>query len=82
MVFDKSGKLYVCDSYYGIWKVNIDNGHKQLLVSPNDEIEGRKPKIFNSLAIASNGDFYWTDSSSDVQICDGAISMLLDGSGR
>lgn len=80
--FDKSGILYVADAYYGIWKVNIATGQKQLLVSPSVEIEGRKPKVFNSIALASNGDVYWTDSSSDIYLEDGIFGMLLDGSGR
>lgn len=70
------------DAYYGIWTVNLKDGVNRLLVSPEDEIEGRKPMLFNSIALASNGDFYWTDSSSDISLENGVFAMLLDGSGR
>lgn len=70
------------DGYYGIWTVDIVSGKKQLLVSPSVEIEGRKPTLFNSIALAANGDFYWTDSSSTSTLENGVFGMLLDGSGR
>ncbi|XP_075982621.1 adipocyte plasma membrane-associated protein hemomucin [Anticarsia gemmatalis] len=80
---DDSGKtLYVADAYHGIWKVDLKSDKKQLLVSPRVEIEKRQPKLFNSIALAKNGDFYWTDSSSDFNLKDGAISILTDPSGR
>ncbi|XP_049877787.1 adipocyte plasma membrane-associated protein Hemomucin-like [Pectinophora gossypiella] len=78
----KTGKMYVADAYYGIWKVDLKTDKKQLLVSPRVEIAGRAPKLFNSLALAKNGDIYWTDSTSDFHLHDGAKSMLADPSGR
>ncbi|KAG5890711.1 hypothetical protein JTB14_016541 [Gonioctena quinquepunctata] len=80
--FNKQGTLYVADAYYGIMTINIHLGNKQVLVSPQEEIEGKKPKIFNSLAIASNGDIFWTDSSSEFFLDDALYDFLADPSGR
>lgn len=32
--------------------------------------------------MGKNGDVYWTDSSSDVDIQNGVYAMFMDGSGR
>lgn len=48
----------------------------------DDEIEGKKPVLPNSVAISETGDFYWTDSSTDFTLEDGVYSLLADGSGR
>lgn len=74
--------MYVADAYHGIWKVNLKTDKKQLLVSPRVEINGRLPRLFNAVALAKNGDLYWTDSTSDFSLKDGAMSMLTDPSGR
>ncbi|CAH0690229.1 unnamed protein product [Spodoptera exigua] len=82
VIDDKDGNLYAADAYYGIWKVNLNSNKKQLLVSPRVSIQNRLPKLFNSVALAKNGDLYWTDSSSDFELKDGVISSLSDPSGR
>ncbi|KAK5648525.1 hypothetical protein RI129_003417 [Pyrocoelia pectoralis] len=82
MQFDKQGGLYVADSYYGIFKVDVKTGKQLQLVSMDQEINGKKPKLPNSVAIASNGDIYWTDSSTEFFLYDGVFDMLADGSGR
>ncbi|KAJ0173586.1 hypothetical protein K1T71_010735 [Dendrolimus kikuchii] len=79
---EKTNTLYVADAYFGIWKVNLKTDKKQLLVSPNVAIDGKVPKLFNSVIIGNNGDLYWTDSTTDFHLKDGAISMLTDPSGR
>ncbi|XP_014238925.1 adipocyte plasma membrane-associated protein-like [Trichogramma pretiosum] len=80
--FDKSGNLYVCDAYYGIFKVNVTTGKYETIVDSKTAIEGIYPGIVNSIDVASNGDIYWTDSSADFKIEDGAFTMLSDPSGR
>lgn len=56
---------------------------KQLqLVSMDEKIEGKRAKVPNSIAVASNGDIYWTDSSTEFSLEDGVFDMLADGSGR
>lgn len=52
------------------------------LVSVDQEIDGKKPKLPNSVTVASNGDLYWTDSSTEFILQDGIFDMLADGSGR
>ncbi|CAG9763984.1 unnamed protein product [Ceutorhynchus assimilis] len=80
--FDQNGYLFAADAYYGIFKVDVKTGKKEQLVGPNTVIEGKKAKIFNSVALASNGDIYWTDSSSDFTLEDGLFTLLADPSGR
>lgn len=48
----------------------------------DQEIGGVKPKIPNSIAVASNDDLYWSDSSTEFSLEDGVIDLLADGSGR
>lgn len=62
--------------------LHIILGTKEQLVNPNTKIEGRAPKIVNSITLASNGDIYWTDSSTDFHLEDGVYSFLADGTGR
>lgn len=62
--------------------LHIISGNKEQLVNPNTNIEGRAPKIVNSITLASNGDIYWTDSSTDFHLEDGVYSFLADGTGR
>lgn len=52
------------------------------LVSPKTDIEGRKAKLFNSVAVSSDGIVYWTDSDSNVYLHDGLFTGLADGTGR
>ncbi|XP_053613332.1 adipocyte plasma membrane-associated protein Hemomucin-like [Plodia interpunctella] len=78
----KTNELYVCDAYHGIWKVDLKNDKKQLLVSPRKPVGGKRPMLINSIALAENGDFYWTDSTSDFHLKDGAYALLTDPSGR
>ncbi|XP_066249443.1 adipocyte plasma membrane-associated protein Hemomucin [Euwallacea similis] len=80
--FSKDGLLYAADAYYGIFKVDVNTGKKEQLVSPKTEIEGKFPKLFNSLTLTSNGDIYWTDSTSEFTLEDGIFSILADPSGR
>lgn len=86
LAFDTIGNnLIVSDAYYGIWQVDLVNGKKKLLISLNQEIEGkspRKPKIPNSVAVHTSGDIFWTDSSSDFKLEDGVYTMFANPSGR
>lgn len=52
------------------------------LVSPDTVIEGRKPKLFNSVVVASDGKVYWTDSDSNVDLKNLMYSFFGDGTGR
>ncbi|XP_063992067.1 adipocyte plasma membrane-associated protein Hemomucin [Diachasmimorpha longicaudata] len=80
--FDKKGNLFVVDTYYGIFKVDVKTGNYERIVDPTQPISGRRPMIPNSIDVASNGDLYWTDSSSDFKLLDGLFCMLADPTGR
>ncbi|XP_058118983.1 adipocyte plasma membrane-associated protein Hemomucin isoform X2 [Anopheles ziemanni] len=87
LAFDTKGSnLIVGDAYYGIWLVDLTNGNKELLVSPDTMLEGkgvnRKAKFFNSVVVARNGDIFWTDSSSDFTLQDGVFAVFANPSGR
>lgn len=82
LTFDKTGALYVADAYYGIFKVNVKTGEKVRLISPQEEVNGEKLKLFNSLTVSENGDIYWTVSSTEFFLEDGLFDVLADGSGK
>ncbi|KAL3286813.1 hypothetical protein HHI36_001305 [Cryptolaemus montrouzieri] len=82
ITFGQDGYLYAADAYYGIYKVDVNTGDKKQLVSVGKEIEGRKVKFPNSVAVGCNGDIYWTESSTDFSLQDGVFALLADPSGR
>ncbi|XP_050527164.1 adipocyte plasma membrane-associated protein Hemomucin isoform X2 [Daktulosphaira vitifoliae] len=83
LTFDSKGALYIADCYNGIFKVNVSStDQKEHLVTMNDIIEGKTPKIPNSVAVASDGTVYWTDSDTNHALHDGIFTMLVDGTGR
>lgn len=61
---------------------DIVKGEKTKLVSVDQEIGGKLPKLPNSVALSSNGDIYWTDSTTEFTLQDGVYDLLADGSGR
>ncbi|XP_071563276.1 adipocyte plasma membrane-associated protein Hemomucin [Temnothorax nylanderi] len=80
--FDKKGNLFVVDTYYGIFKVNVATGEYKNIVNISKPIEGKVPRLPNSIDIAENGDLYWTDSNTDFLLCDLVLSALSNPSGR
>uniref|UniRef100_A0A182PNJ1 Strictosidine synthase conserved region domain-containing protein n=1 Tax=Anopheles epiroticus TaxID=199890 RepID=A0A182PNJ1_9DIPT len=87
MAFDTKGSnLIVADAYYGIWLVDLTTATQKQLVSTDTVLEGkganRKAKFFNSVAVARNGDIFWTDSSSDFTLQDGVFAIFANPSGR
>ncbi|EDV43935.2 uncharacterized protein Dana_GF18728 [Drosophila ananassae] len=78
----KGNNLIVGDAYHGLWEVNIKSNKKTQLVSPKEILPGtrvdRPAQLFNSVAVARNGDIYWTDSLSD----DVALVLFANPSGR
>ncbi|GLG97334.1 hypothetical protein R5R35_002460 [Gryllus longicercus] len=80
--FDKNGNIYVADAYYGIFKYEMRTGTSTTLVSINETIDGKTPKLPNDVAVASDGTVYWTDSSTEITLEDGVYACLGDGSGR
>uniref|UniRef100_A0A1B6M1N5 Strictosidine synthase conserved region domain-containing protein n=2 Tax=Graphocephala atropunctata TaxID=36148 RepID=A0A1B6M1N5_9HEMI len=82
LAFDKNGKLYVADAYYGVFKVDPSTGKSVKLVSMNDTIDGKKPRIPNGVTVASDDSVYWTDSSTSHSLHDGLFTALANGNGR
>ncbi|XP_053659994.1 adipocyte plasma membrane-associated protein Hemomucin-like [Anopheles marshallii] len=94
--FDTKGNnLIVADPYLGIWQVHIKTGEKKLLVpkanaiiedgtgkSAPRSITTRQPNIPNGVAVARNGDFYWSDTASDFIFEDAIQALLCNPSGR
>ncbi|CAK9822315.1 Adipocyte plasma membrane-associated protein Hemomucin [Anthophora retusa] len=80
--FNDKGELFVADAYYGIFKVNVNTRHYVNIVNSSEPIDGKIPKVVNSLDIAKNGDIYWTDSSTDFRLHDGAYTFLANPTGR
>ncbi|KAJ8681136.1 hypothetical protein QAD02_016923 [Eretmocerus hayati] len=80
--FDGNGYLYVCDAYYGIFKINVTTGIYEQIVYSSEAIEGVTPKLINSLDIDRNGHIYWTETSSDFNLRNLIYYCFADPSGR
>ncbi|XP_014471001.1 PREDICTED: adipocyte plasma membrane-associated protein-like [Dinoponera quadriceps] len=80
--FDKNGNLFVSDTYYGIFKVNMATKEYKNIVNVTKPIDGKRPTIPNSIDVAENGDLYWTDSSTDFLLHEGLHTFLANPSGR
>lgn len=80
--FNKKGDLFAADAYYGIFKVDVTTGKYEKIIDIKSPIDGRAPNLVNSLDVASNGDIYWTDSSSEFALHDGVYTVLADPDGR
>lgn len=87
IAFDTQGNnLIVAEPYSGLWQVQIKTGEKKQLFTLDEVIEGgkvsRRAHIPNSLAVARNGDIYWSDTASDFTFENGLMAILLNPSGR
>ncbi|XP_064486172.1 uncharacterized protein LOC135398717 [Ornithodoros turicata] len=64
MRFDKQGKLYVIDAYYGLHVVDVNKGTAQNLLPGGAEIEGKKLVFGDDLELGDDGAVYITDASN------------------
>lgn len=48
----------------------------------DEVIDGVRPKIPNSVVIASDDTMYWTDSDTNYKLHDGLYTLFVDGTGR
>ncbi|KAK2190443.1 hypothetical protein NP493_81g00003 [Ridgeia piscesae] len=71
------GSLYVVDSYLGLFKVSVETGKSQLLLS---EIAGVKPAFVNNVDIDSCGIIYISDSCRTWHMKE-FLYPCLEGSG-
>lgn len=79
--FDKKGNLYVSDTYYGLFKVNMKTMEYENLVNITKPINGKKLMLPNSVDVAENGDIYWTISSTEFPLYEGLHTALSNPSG-
>jgi hypothetical protein len=57
------GRLIVADAYYGLYRVNVESGSKEVLVPASLDIEGKKNLVTNSVAVTKDGKtIYFTTS--------------------
>jgi hypothetical protein len=57
------GRLIVADAYYGLYRVNVESGSKEVLVPASLYIEGKKNLVTNSVAVTKDGKtIYFTTS--------------------
>lgn len=62
--FDKEGKLFIVDGYYGLNVVDVKTGVVTPLVPPGTMLDG-KPLLFpNDLVLGKDGSIYFTESST------------------
>ncbi|XP_072749385.1 adipocyte plasma membrane-associated protein Hemomucin [Anoplolepis gracilipes] len=80
--FDKKGNLYVADAYYGIFKVNVTTGEYNNVVDISKPINGKVPLLPNSVAVAENGDLYWSSSSMDFTLYEIVYIFFTNPTGR
>jgi len=82
--FDPKGRLYLCDAYYGLYRVDLNKGGEIVpLVPANVVIDGKRNLITNSLAISKDGKtIYYTVSSTNFVLHNGMYESLTSPSGR
>ena len=78
------GRLYLCDAYYGLYRVDLNKGGEIIpLVPANVVINGKRNLITNSLAISKDGKtIYYTVSSTNFVLHNGMYESLTSPSGR
>lgn len=60
-----AGGLVVCDAYRGLLHVEPDDGRMEVLV---DSVAGIPLRLTNNAAVSTNGDIYFTESSTKFQL--------------
>ncbi|KAI0239757.1 Adipocyte plasma membrane-associated protein [Lamellibrachia satsuma] len=75
-----NGSLFVIDTYLGLYKISVDTGKSQLLLSSSVEIAGVKPAFLNNLDIDSGGIIYFTDTCKQWQF-NKFLYPAMEGSG-
>lgn len=64
MRFDKAGKLYVLDAYYGLHVVDVKTGSVVPLVPNGIDLDGRPLLFPNDLVLDNDGAVYFTETST------------------
>lgn len=75
------GDLLIADSYFGLFKVNIQTGQKSLILSSTDKRFGAKPlKLVNDLDM--DGDIIYFIDSSYAREVNEAIEEIIESQPR
>lgn len=64
MRFNKDGRLFVIDAYYGLYAVNVDTGSVQHLLPSATEVEGRRIVFGDDIDIDDEGFVYISEASN------------------
>lgn len=64
MRFNKQGKLYVIDAYYGLYVVNVTTGESQCLLPASTPVEGKKIVFGDDIELDDDGSVYITEASN------------------
>ncbi|KAH7942231.1 hypothetical protein HPB49_022257 [Dermacentor silvarum] len=64
MRFNKDGRLFVIDAYYGLYAVNVETGSVQHLLPSSTEIEGKKIIFGDDIDIDDDGFVYISEASN------------------
>ncbi|KAL1414762.1 hypothetical protein MTO96_007232 [Rhipicephalus appendiculatus] len=64
MRFNKDGRLFVIDAYYGLYAINVETGSVQHLLPSSTEIEGKKIVFGDDIDIDDDGSVYISEASN------------------
>lgn len=79
--FDGSGKLIAADIALGVFRVNVDTGKFEQLVSVDRPIEGVRPGLPDDIDIDADGVIYWSDATTTgmrVNSCQRCLAIRLE----
>uniref|UniRef100_A0A131XIP1 Putative conserved secreted protein n=1 Tax=Hyalomma excavatum TaxID=257692 RepID=A0A131XIP1_9ACAR len=64
MRFNKDGRLFVIDAYYGLYAINVETGSVEHLLPSSTEIEGKKIVFGDDIDIDDDGSVYISEASN------------------
>lgn len=74
--FGKNGTLFVADSYYGLYNIDVHTGTVNTIFHHSQMVDGKRPKITNDFDITLKGDIYFSDSSTKFPLSEGLYTIL------
>lgn len=63
MRFDKDGKLYVVDAYYGLYAVDVNTGAAEHLLPAGTSVDGKRILFLDDVEVDDQGVVYITEAS-------------------
>lgn len=52
------------------------------LIKGDEVVDKKRSRMICGLSLASNGDIFWIDASTEFELHDGSFALFADGSGR